>query len=48
MAYDEGEPRGIGLGYIIFQQVAGVLGASGLIAFLGHLMGGAAARDEDG
>ena len=38
MADDQGEPRGIGLGYIIYQQVASVLGAFGLIAFLGHFV----------
>ncbi len=30
--------RGIGLGYVVYQQVAGVLGAFALIAFLRHYL----------
>lgn len=38
MSDDVREPRGIGWGYVIYRQVAGVLGAFGLAAFLGHFM----------
>ncbi len=35
-SHTDGQRRGIGLGYVIYQQVAGVLGAFALIAFLSH------------
>lgn len=32
------EPRGIGLGYIIYQQILAIIGAFALVAFLGHFI----------
>lgn len=32
------EPRGLGWGYIIYQQIAGVIGAFALVAFLGNFV----------